>query len=355
MSPTAKGGSDLRLEVVPGWEKLPSGYVHGDVSDVAVDADDNVYILTRFDPRVIVYDRAGEFLREWGNDFLSDSPHGISLGPDGSVYVVDLDEHVVVKCDPIGNRLAELGVRGHASDTGYRGHDLKESYQGGEFLKASLESISRPGEPFNLPTAVCVAESGDLFVTDGYGNARVHRFRPNGELVLSWGEPGVGPGEFHLPHHVSLDRRGRLLVCDRENDRIQLFSEDGDYLEEWRDVQRPAAAVADREGHVYVAEIPRPRGDWSWGNGTTAAFLPGRVSILDESTGAVLHRLGLERSEDPCAPGSFAAPHGIAIDSTGAVYVAEVTHSMFSFLLDPVETGRSDPTACHTLQKLIGV
>lgn len=313
--------TEIDFDAVVGWEELPHGYVHKDVSDVATDSNDNVYLLTRYDARVIVYDSAGCFVTAWGEDLLTDRPHGISVGPDDMVYVVDEDDHSVQKFTPQGERLATFGTRGVPSDSGY---DEKAGN-----LKKRVETILRPGGPFNHPTGVAIAESGELFVSDGYGNCQIHHYAPDGTLIKSWGRPGTDPGEFNVPHSVSLDHKGRVLVSDRENDRIQVFTQDGEFIEMWTDVQRPAATAIDRDGLVFVPEIPRPKGDWSWVHGTIEERKPARLTVLDGETGKVVRRLGTGSGEDPAAPGNFAAPHGIAVDGNGDLYVAEVTYSMF--------------------------
>lgn len=338
--------TEVDFEAQVGWEQLPAGYSHKDVSDVAVDADDNVYLLTRFDPGVIVYDRGGQFIRSWGKDLLTARPHGLSVGPDGHVYVVDEDDQSVQKFTKEGERVAIFGTRGVASDTGY------QPDAGG--LKARVTTIVRAAGPFNHPTAVAITGEGHLFVSDGYGNARVHHFGPDGTLLNSWGKPGTGPGEFHVPHQITLDHKGRLLVSDRENDRIQIFTQDGEFVEEWTDLQRPCAAAVDSEGLVFVAELARPQGDWSWVHGTVESYLPSRLAIVDGDTGKVLRRIGLASGEDPCAPGNFAAPHGIAVDSRGDLYVSEVTYSMY-VARRPASGPNFGPYVgdhCHTFQKL---
>jgi hypothetical protein len=337
--------ADLEFEAVEGWELLPKGYVHKDVSDVATDSEDNVYLLTRYDAHVIVYDRSGNFLRSWGEDTLSERPHGISVGPDDHVYVVDEDDQTVQKFTREGERLAVFGTSGVGSDSGY----VPDSGN----LKARVSSITRAAGPFNHPTAVAVTPTGDLFVADGYGNSRVHHFRGDGTLVKSWGTPGTGPGEFHVPHGVTLDQQGRLLVSDRENDRIQLFTQDGEYLEEWTTVQRPAATAINSEGLVFVSELARPAGDWSWVHGTNESLLESRVSILDGESGEVVRRIGLGSGENPCAPRNFAAPHGIEVDSRGDFYVSEVTYSAY-VVRAKFSPGHGPYVGedCHTIQKI---
>src|SRR5947209_2532895 len=112
-----------------------------------------------------------------------------------------------------------LGTSGRAADTGAVGHDFR--------------TIRRIGPPFNLPTNLALAPGGELYVADGYGNARIHKFSADGRLLFSWGEPGSGRGQFHLPHGIAVGREGTVYVADRENSRIQLFSPAGDFLAEW--------------------------------------------------------------------------------------------------------------------------
>lgn len=317
---------ELSYEVVSDWEKLPEGYTHRDVCGVAVDSRDRVYIITRDQPRVIVYERDGTFVRSWGEEIFTNRTHGITVGPDDAVYCVDDGGHVVRKFTPEGTLLMTLGTPGVASDTGYDGH--------------SLESILRGGPPFNRPTNLAVAPTGDLYVTDGYGNARVHRFSSNGDLIQSWGQPGSAPGRFHLPHGIWVADDGRVFVADRENDRIQIFSPDGEFLDQWTDVQRPTNIYIDRDGLVYVSELWWRPGQRSFTRGVIKEDQPGRVSVFDLN-GKVLARWG---SSDRCAPGSFCAPHDICADSRGHVYVAEVTYTF---------AGRAGlvPPDCHTFQK----
>ena len=324
------GSGQLQYELAEGWEQLPSGWSHRDVAGVAVDSRDRVYVFTRDEHPVIVYERDGTFVRSWGEGQFTPRTHGITIGPDDSVYCVDDADHTVRKFTTDGELLMTIGTSGQASDTGYTG---------------TVASIARGGPPFNRPTNLAVAPTGELYVSDGYGNARVHRFSATGELIQSWGEPGTGPGEFMLPHGIWVMADGRVLVADRENDRIQAFSPDGEYLAEWTDVQRPTAIFVDRDNRVYVSELWWRVGQHSFRHGTIERDLPGRVSVLD-GDGRVLARWG--GGSDPCAPGSFCAPHGLYVDSRGDVYVGEVTWTF---------AGKAGlvPPDCHTLQKFVRV
>ena len=233
--------SNLDYEAVADWEQLPQGFHHRDVCGVAVDSRDRVYVLTRGVPRVIVYERDGTFATSWAENTFTDRTHAIRIGPDDSVYCVDDGDHTVRKFNSDGRLLFTLGTAGVASDTGYDG--------------STIESIKQGGPPFNKPTGVAVAPNGDLYVSDGYGNARVHRFSSDGVLLGSWGEPGVGPGQFYLPHSVWCTNDGRILVADRENDRIQIFDAEGRYRSEWTQIQRPTDIYIDSNGLIYITEL----------------------------------------------------------------------------------------------------
>jgi len=316
----------LRYRVVEGWEHLPDGYHHGDVVGVATDSHDRVHLFTRRESRVLVYDRDGGFVRSWGEGFFTPRTHGLTIAPDDTVYCVDEGRQAIYHFSPEGVLLGTIGTLDVASDTGYDG--------------ASLTSIVRGGPPFNRPTNLAVAPSGDLYISDGYGNARVHRFDVDGRLIRSWGEPGTGPGQFNLPHGVAVAADGRVLVADRENDRIQFFDPEGGYLAEWTDVQRPTSITIDNEGRVYVAELWHRSGDRSPRLGLIAEDQPGRVSVYN-AAGKVLARWG---GAGRCAAGNFVAPHDICVDSRGDLYVGEVT---WTFGVQPGLV----PENCHTLQK----
>ncbi|HEV2012249.1 MAG TPA: peptidyl-alpha-hydroxyglycine alpha-amidating lyase family protein [Candidatus Limnocylindria bacterium] len=318
----------MRLEPVETWEQLPAGRRHDDVAAVAVDSRDRVYLFTRRDPAVLVYERDGRFVRAWPDGLFSERAHGITIGPGDSVYCVDDADHSVRKFTTDGELLLTLGTRGQASDTGYDGSDLA--------------TIARGGPPFNRPTNLAVAPNGDLYVSDGYGNARVHQFRADGQLIRSWGQPGGGPGEFRLPHGICVLGDGRVLVADRESDRIQVFDPDGRYLEEWRDIQRPTQLCVGPDGLIYVSELWWRKGQRSERFGEITADRYGRVSAL-RPDGSVVGRWG---GSAPGTPGGFTAPHGIAVDSRGDVYVAEVTYTF------GVAPGLVSPGRAPTLQKL---
>jgi sugar lactone lactonase YvrE len=293
--------------VIEGWEKLPAGYVHKDVDGVAVDSKDNVYLMTRKDAQIIVYDRGGNFLRSWGKGLFTQRTHGISVGPDDMVYTVDDGDHTVRKFTPEGKQVMIIGTPGKASETGYDGKNK--------------ESVLKAGPPFNRPTDVAIAADGELYVSDGYGNARVHRISADGKLLQSWGDPGTGAGEFRLPHGIGISSDDRVFVADRENDRIQIFSRDGRFIDMWTHVQRPTDISFDGEGRVYVSELWWRPGEVSCTRGPIRFDLPGGIRVLDPSGNLLLHWCSADRE----APGNFIAPHTLCVDPHGDLYVGEVT------------------------------
>ena len=295
-----------------------------------------MHVLTRSQHPVLVFDRRGRFLRSWG-DGVFDTTHGLHIGPDDCVYIVDAGDSTVRKFSPTGELLLQLGEPHRVSETGYTDWDFR--------------TISTGGPPFNTPTGVAVAPSNDVYVSDGYGNARVHRFSETGELLGSWGAPGHGPGQFRTPHGLFVDRRGTVYVADRENDRIQRFSPDGTFIDEWTGVRRPDAVFVTPDDRVFVAELGYAAGVVPGMSRPTRQTPASRVTIRDLD-GRVLAALGADGREDPspCAPGNFFSAHGIWVDAHGSVYVGEVISAA-----GPKDEGDGAgwvPPTCHALQVL---
>ncbi|MEX0761047.1 MAG: peptidyl-alpha-hydroxyglycine alpha-amidating lyase family protein [Dehalococcoidia bacterium] len=261
-------------DVVHGWGTLPPGWSLGPVAAVTVDADDNVYVVNRSERPVIVLSREGDYLRSWGTGRFK-SVHGIAFARDGSLWLADRGDHTVKNFSTAGAHLRTLGLP---------------------------DTPAPEGEPFNGPTDVAVAANGDLYVSDGYGNNRVHVFRSDGVYLKSWGDAGVGEGDFNLPHSIAIHRDGRVMVADRENHRIQVFDLDGKHLDTWTDFIQPAGLHVGRDGTVYVAELRN------------------RVTMVDP-WGRIIARWGRRPSTEP---GLFVAPHAVCVDSHGDLYVGEV-------------------------------
>jgi len=298
----------MNFEEVTGWGEESW---EDDVTGVAVDSRDRVYLLRRGDNAVTVLQPDGAVANRWGNACFSDRPHLISIGDDGKIYIADDGGHQLFVFSLEGHLLETIGT-GVASATGF---DDKR------FTSAEAAFDQMPGgPPFHRPTKV-VTSRGELFVSDGYRNCRVHHFSANRELVRSWGGPGSGAGCFVIPHSITIDAQGHILVCDRENDRVQIFSRDGELLEIWNEVQRPTDLAFDRRGYVYVAELARgPRDLKSWRLGPADQEQLGRLTVWSPDRSNIVARLSSPDVE-------FLAPHAIAIDSTGAVYLSEVPES----------------------------
>ncbi|MFN8496204.1 MAG: peptidyl-alpha-hydroxyglycine alpha-amidating lyase family protein [Caldilineaceae bacterium] len=274
----AFGSGKYTYEVVEGWGKLPSGWHFGWIPALGCDSKDNVYVYSRSEHPLVIFDRDGNFLDVWGEDVLQDA-HGIFIDKDDNVFCTERNTHCVYKFDRNGKLVMTIGTPGTPG--------------------------ARPGDPFNLPTDLVVAPNGDLYISDGYGNARVHHYSADGKLLNSWGEPGSGPGQFDLSHCVRIDRHNKLWVCDRNNRRIQMFDLAGNYLGEWDNLAHPDQIYFDpHDDVVYIAELDQ------------------QVSIYTLDQQLLSQWGGGVRSEKP---GEFlACPHGIWADSRGDLYVSEV-------------------------------
>ncbi|MCL5026868.1 MAG: peptidyl-alpha-hydroxyglycine alpha-amidating lyase family protein [Chloroflexi bacterium] len=292
------GNGDFVYEFIESWGTVPEGYELGGVPNGAVDTQGNVHVFTRTPHPVVVFDAEGNFIRSWGEGIFK-RPHSAFIGPDESFYCTDDFDHTVRKFTLDGKLLMTLGTANQPSDTGYDGRDY--------------HSIKRGDPPFNRPTSLAVGPTGELFVSDGYGNSRVHKFSPDGKLIKSWGEPGTGPGQFSIVHTVCVDKKGTVYVSDRENYRIQLFTSDGEYITEWKDFHRPCGMFIGVDDNLYVTEL-------HCDNPRIPAPLPARLSVWSLD-GKLLVRWG---DDDIRGPGNFYAPHGLWGDPQGNLYVGEL-------------------------------
>ena len=304
---TILGSGEFTYEVDVEWAKLPDGWSFLEVADVAVDLQDRVYVFNRGQHPMIVFDREGNFIKSWGEGLFTRA-HGVTFGPDGNLWCADDGDHTIRKCTLDGEVLMTIGTPGKPTP-----------YQG--------------GEPFNRPTKVAFdPKTGDIYVSDGYGNARVHKYSPDGELLLSWGAYGTDPGEFNLVHSVCTDREGRVYVADRESHRIQIFDSSGKCLTQWNNMHRPCGLHIDGD-LCYVGELASQLAvNEDYPN------LGACISIYDLE-GKRLARLGDIRAGEE--PGQFIAPHGIAVDSQKNIYVGEVSWAARGSRLDPPRELRS--------------
>ena len=283
------GFGKYTYEWVEGWGKLPEGYFIGQTG-LVTDSDDRVYAFNRSDHPLIVFDRDGNFLTSWGEGVLVDA-HGMHIDEDDNLYLPVKNAHAVLKYDKKGNKLMELGTWMQPSDTGIP-HGCGPDQPGWKGEPSPGPTTLYSGElraagPFNMPTDISQAPNGDLYISDGYANFRVHVFSPDGQLKFSWGKPGkYGPGEFHTPHGIWVDKkRGKVYVADRENDRIQIFDLDGNYITHWSGFRRPCTVHIDEEDTVFVPELRAfvticdlngnviTRLDGPWPHGASAHFL----------------------------------------------------------------------------------
>lgn len=289
----------------------PSRVPFVDAADVHIAPDGTIVVFCRGPRPVLIFNEKGEHLHSWGQlhpDYFI-QPHALAVAPDGTFWTVDVGMHVVRQWTPEGRLLLTIGT---------------------PFSHAPEYS----GTPFCRPADVAVASNGDVYVADGYGNARVHCFAPDGALRFSFGSRGGEPGQFDLVHSISIDADDRLYCSDRYNNRVQRFGPDGTFDRMWAGLQLPNDAVVGSDGRLYVAEQRN------------------RVSVLDMD-GSVVCRFGDEGAEHDDSdvggglPGSasrnpmlvgavtrepgagrLAFPHAIAVDARGAVYVGEVSETL---------------------------
>lgn len=279
-------------EVEPEWGEPPDASTFAECAGLSVDEDDNVWAFNIPTGELMVFRRDGSLDRVWPHRY--ENVHGIDFDPEGNVYLVNRNVHEVSKYSPDGQILMTMGTPGVPSDTGY---SLQKGRETGW-----ADPVERAGHPFNVPTGVRIAPDGDVYVSNGYANSRVHHFSPEGALLDSWGEPGKGgPGEFHLVHGLFIDSLERVLICDRLNDRVQIYDLDGEFLDMWTGFNQTSKIAEGPDGEVVVTEHS------------------GRVTVLDLE-GTILGHFG-----DADNTGLFAWPHGLAIDSAGNIYVGHVT------------------------------
>ena len=280
MRPTMAQAADGDYQLVENWAQLPQGMQWGVMSAVDINSHGTIYAFKRSEPgekagdmssMVMVLDPHGKFLRSWGQHTFS-SAHGLRVLRDGFIWITDKTGDQVFKFSPDGELLMTLGKKGVAGD-------------------------NNSTDALNGPSDVVIGKNGDIFVSDGEStNTRVVKFSKDGKFIKFWGTKGAGPGELDLPHNIAMDSEGRLYVADRTNKRIQVFDQDGKYLDQMTQFGAPAAIFITKDDMLYVV-----------------AGAPENRLTIGTKDGKVLSRIeGLN------------APHWVAVDSSGAVYVAEV-------------------------------
>ena len=315
------GTGAYRYEVVDNWVKLPPGReFNADVAAVGVDTKDQVYAFNRGAHPVVVFDRDGNFLRSWGEGVFHRA-HGLHMAPDGTLWLTDDGDHTVRHCTLDGKVLLTIGIPGQP-----------KPYMS--------------GEPFHRCTHTALSPQGDnVYVSDGYGNSRVHKFTVSGKLLSSWGEPGTDPGQFNIAHNICCDAEGWVYVADRENHRVQVFSPHGKFETQWNNMHRPSGLYMEprADGRFYVGEI---------GGGMGVNYdMPNigpRVSIYSHK-GDLLGRLGTRPAG--LELGQFNSPHGLTVDSSGDIYVGEVSFTNWRNRYGQ----QAPPAGLRSLQKLVKV
>lgn len=271
--PAIIGARASRWVVVHTWPPVPASVTWGQPSAAAVDHDGHVIILQRGTPPLLEFSADGKtMIKSWGAGEFK-NPHGMKIDPSGHIWVTDTVRNIIVEYSPAGQRLRVLGTPDQA------GTDAQH---------------------FGGVADLAFLPNGDFYVADGYQNARVMKFDRNGRFLFEWGKAGTGPGEFHLPHAIAVDSRGRVYVADRENSRIQVFTGNGRYITEWHGV-KPFGLAMTKDGHLWVADTQANR--------MVAFSLDGHI---------------LDSFEPPDRkPGDLMGPHMLGIGPDGALYLVE--------------------------------
>lgn len=289
-------------EVDPTWPKRPSHLVWGQTPAVFVDKQDRVWVYTRAVPPVQVYDAAtGELLFTWGQEVFGKYlegmlAHGLKIDHRGHVWLCDVGNHAVFELNQEGKILQILGT---------------------------------PGEPgcdathFNKPTDMAITPEGHVFVTDGYGNARVVHFDEQGRYVGEWGRLGVKPGEFNLPHAIVIDSQRRVYVADRNNARVQVFDETGKLLDVWQDLVVPWGFCLTAEDHLWVCGCsPMP---WRETDEVLSCPPKDQLFMRFDPSGRLRQLWTVPKGVDgEERPGELNWVHGIALDSKGNLYACDI-------------------------------
>jgi len=271
-------------DLVSDWGRLPDGDAWGEVTGVDIDSSNTILAVRRTSPYVIEMNTGGQVLKRWGAGLVV-WPHGFRIDRDGFLWLTD----------------------GRASD-GKGQQVLKMTRAGDVVLRLGTAGVG--GETpatFNGPCDVAIAPNGDIFVADGHVNNRIVKFARDGTIIKAWGKRGTGPGEFSVPHTLAFDSQGRLFVGDRGNRRLQIFDQNGTFLEQWTQFGRPSGMLITSDDTLYVADVSEPGGGITVGNA--------RTGVVREKIAGTL-------------------PESVAIDRAGALYAGETTtgHTIRKFV-----------------------
>ncbi|MGH9835854.1 MAG: peptidyl-alpha-hydroxyglycine alpha-amidating lyase family protein [Blastocatellia bacterium] len=265
-------------------DTMPDGWKFGRVSAVTTDSKGEVYVFHRgkkADP-LVVFDAKGNYLRSWGKGFFG-NPHGLRADKEDNIWAVDNGNHQVYKFTRDGKLLQTWGVKGQ---------------------------IGTDDKTFNRPTDISFAANGDFYVSDGYGNSRVVKFNKEGKYLLSWGKPGSGRSEFRTVHSIGVDSKGRVYVSDRENNRIQIFNPNGEFLKQWTHLGATQGLFITPNDEMWIITHRNNV------ENITYDTLAGRIMKIEIETGKIL--------------GAMESPgHMITAPSSGEIFVASLTGNLF--------------------------
>ncbi len=281
--------------VDPAWPQRPNNMPWGMMPGVAVDKQEQVWLLTRAKPPVQVYDASGKFIRAWGNDLIK-APHGFQFDHQGNIWITDCGTHVVMQFTPEGKLLRMLGTPGTPGDD--RNH-------------------------FNMPTDVAIAPDGEIFVADGYHNSRIVHFDRHGKFVNQWGKLGTKPGEFSIPHAIVRDSRGRLYVADRNNVRIQVFDQNGKLLDVWSDLLVPWGLCLGKNDEIWACGSS----PMTWSKSKAPLGCPPKDQLVMRfsPSGKLLALWTFPKGENGKErPGELNWLHDIALDSRGNLFLGDI-------------------------------
>lgn len=291
-----------RVDLAVGYEVDPSWPLDRDpplgaVPGIAIDANDQVWVHTRVNPPVRLYDSKGKLLRSWGDRYIK-SAHHLKIAPDGNIWVADVGNHVVMEFTPDGEPKRVLGTVGVAGED---------------------------DDHLNMPTDMAITQDGQVFVSDGYGNSRVVHFDPEGRCVRAWGKMGNKPGEFSCPHAIALDSKGRLYVADRNNCRVQVFQQDGSLVTQWLGVVTPWGFSISPQDDIWVCGSSPTQ--WKYSADKEPMGCPPRDQLFMRfDTSGKLQQLwtvpkGVDGREQP---GDLNWVHCLALDSKGNIYAGDI-------------------------------
>lgn len=284
----------VEYDVDPTWPQRPEHVSpEGWVSGMAIDSQNQIWFLRKGPDPVQVYRTDGTFVRTWGKDSFVD-PHFLRIDPEGNIWISDFSQHIIQKYTPEGKLLLTLGVPGESGD------DERH---------------------FNRPTDMVVTKAGDIYVTDGYGNRRVVHFDKEGRFVKTWGEYGSQPGQFIVPHAIAVDSQGLLYVCDRNSARIQLFRQDGTFVDQWSNIIMPWGISITKDDRIWVCgSTPH----WWRRHGKYQEYKD-QVFMRFSTDGRVRQLWMLPMGEPKkTRPGETVGIHCIVQDPDGNIYVGDI-------------------------------